>query len=103
MRGALALASRSRQGVDSKQAGNLLDTLANYVCTHGITPGCQVLVARRGKVIYQRSFGNLTYPSKDPLAHAGAGYGQLPLRHSLHHQSSRHLASYHVLCKSAVC
>ena len=27
----------------------------------GATPGCQVLVAKNGKVVYEKSFGSLTY------------------------------------------
>jgi beta-N-acetylhexosaminidase len=31
------------------------------------TPGCQILVARNGKVIYDRSFGRLTYEGQDSV------------------------------------
>jgi beta-N-acetylhexosaminidase len=30
----------------------------------GATPGCQIVVARKGKIIYQKSFGWLTYENK---------------------------------------
>jgi len=49
-------------GMDSRTLARL-DTLAQYICTSGITPGCQMVVARRGKVVYQRSFGYLRYPT----------------------------------------
>lgn len=36
------------------------------ILTHA-TPGCQVLVARNGKVIYDKSFGGLTYENADSV------------------------------------
>jgi beta-N-acetylhexosaminidase len=33
----------------------------------GATPGCHVLVARKGKVIYEQSAGSLTYENKAPV------------------------------------
>ena len=38
-----------------------IDILANKAIVGKMTPGIQVLVARKGKVIYQKSFGNFTY------------------------------------------
>lgn len=40
-----------------------IDSIANDAIKKGATPGCQVLVARHGKVIYQKSFGRHTYES----------------------------------------
>lgn len=42
-----------------------IDQVAQRAVNYGYTPGCQVLVARNGKIIYQKSFGNQTddYPS----------------------------------------
>lgn len=50
-------------GMDSRKLARL-DTLARSICASGITPGCQMVVTRRGKVVYQRSFGTLTYAPK---------------------------------------
>ncbi|MFM7851665.1 MAG: serine hydrolase domain-containing protein, partial [Flammeovirgaceae bacterium] len=33
----------------------------------GATPGCHVLVARKGKVVYEQSVGSLTYDTKKPV------------------------------------
>ena len=33
----------------------------------GATPGCQVFVARDGKVVYEKSFGGLTYDGSEPV------------------------------------
>lgn len=38
-----------------------LDSIANQAITKGATPGCQILVAKQGKVVYQKSFGYQTY------------------------------------------
>ncbi len=38
-----------------------IDSIAEDAISKGATPGCQVLVARYGKVIYQKSFGKHTY------------------------------------------
>jgi CubicO group peptidase (beta-lactamase class C family) len=44
-----------------------IETIANEAISTGATPGCHVLVARNGKVIYERSFGYLTYENKTPV------------------------------------
>ncbi len=38
-----------------------IDLIAENAIRQGATPGCQILVARYGKVIYQKAFGNHTY------------------------------------------
>lgn len=38
-----------------------LDSLANGAIKRGVTPGCQILVARSGKVVYHKSFGKLDW------------------------------------------
>ncbi|MFT7590788.1 MAG: beta-N-acetylhexosaminidase, partial [bacterium] len=38
-----------------------IDSIARNAIAEGATPGCQILVARYGKVIYQKSFGKHTY------------------------------------------
>ncbi len=44
-----------------------IDTIANYAIAQHATPSCQVLVARKGKVIFQRSYGCHTYESRDSV------------------------------------
>ncbi len=41
----------------------LLDKIANEAIAMEATPGCQILVARNGNVIYNKSFGYYTYDS----------------------------------------
>lgn len=38
-----------------------IDSIVTRAIKDTCTPGCQVLVARRGKVVYRKAFGNLTY------------------------------------------
>jgi beta-glucosidase-like glycosyl hydrolase/CubicO group peptidase (beta-lactamase class C family) len=45
----------------SSQILTKIDLLANKAIAGKMAPGIQVLVARKGKVIYQKSFGNHTY------------------------------------------
>lgn len=40
-----------------------IDSLANLIIKQKMTPGCQVLVAKDGVVVYDKSFGYLTYDS----------------------------------------
>ncbi|MCS6832217.1 MAG: serine hydrolase, partial [Flammeovirgaceae bacterium] len=42
-----------------------IDKIAEYAIKIGATPGCQVLVARKGRVVYQKSFGYYTYQRID--------------------------------------
>ncbi|TDU40144.1 beta-glucosidase-like glycosyl hydrolase [Gelidibacter sediminis] len=44
-----------------------LDSMANLTIAHKAAPGLQLLVARRGKVIYNKAFGKHTYNGKEPV------------------------------------
>lgn len=50
-------------GVDSKKLAKI-DSIALSGIKEKVFPGCQVLVAKDGKVIYQKSFGHHTYDTK---------------------------------------
>lgn len=41
-----------------------IDSLAKYAVRIKATPGCQVLVARKGKIIFEKSYGYHTYAAK---------------------------------------
>ena len=47
-------------GIDTKRL-HKIDSIANYAISEQMTPGIQLLVARKGKVIYEKSFGYHTY------------------------------------------
>jgi CubicO group peptidase (beta-lactamase class C family) len=53
-------------GMDGKTLGNI-EAIAKEAIETGATPGCHVLIAKDGKVIYERSFGHLTYEKQDPV------------------------------------
>lgn len=44
-----------------------VDSLAMAAIADKATPGCQILVAKDGKVIYHKSFGHFTYENKQPV------------------------------------
>ncbi len=45
-----------------------IDSFANAIVASRMTPGCQILVARQGAVIYEKSFGFFTYDSLTPVS-----------------------------------
>jgi CubicO group peptidase (beta-lactamase class C family) len=55
-----------RVGMDS-QLLSKLDSVANYAIDNKMTPGIQLLVARKGKVIYNKNFGYHTYDKKNKV------------------------------------
>ena len=55
-----------RVGMSSKKLERL-DSIAQYAVDHKMTPGIQLLVARKGKVIYNKNFGKHTYKGKDKV------------------------------------
>ncbi|MCB9245591.1 MAG: serine hydrolase [Flavobacteriales bacterium] len=44
-----------------------IDNIANKAIAHGATPGCQVLVARYGKIIWNKGYGYHTYDNKEKV------------------------------------
>ncbi len=54
-------------GVDSRTLDRILPIM-NEAIASGATPGCQVVVAKDGKIIYERSAGTLTYTSQVPVS-----------------------------------
>ncbi|MBY0426391.1 MAG: beta-lactamase family protein, partial [Cytophagales bacterium] len=46
---------------------NKIDSIANKAIAEGATPGCQVLIAKDGHVVYQKNFGYLTYDKSEPV------------------------------------
>ncbi len=44
-----------------------IDSIANDAITKGATPGCVVLVAKNGKVAYQKAYGHFTYDRAEPV------------------------------------
>lgn len=59
----LGFSTPENVGMNSETLSKI-DHFANYAISNKMTPGIQVLVARKGKVIYQKSFGYHTYENK---------------------------------------
>ncbi len=55
-----------RVGMDSQLLGKI-DSVANYAISNKMTPGIQLLVARKGKVIYNKNFGYHTYEKENEV------------------------------------
>ena len=53
-------------GMDQKTLMEI-EKIAQEAIDEQATPGCQVLIARKGKVIYERSFGYHSYDKKHPV------------------------------------
>lgn len=53
-------------GMDGKTLTKI-QAIATEAIDMGATPGCHVLIAKDGKVIYEKSFGYLTYEKQDPV------------------------------------
>jgi CubicO group peptidase (beta-lactamase class C family) len=52
--------------MDSKVLARI-DKIAAEAISEKATPGCQVLVARNGKVVFEKSYGYFTYDSVDAV------------------------------------
>ncbi|MCF7560111.1 serine hydrolase [Sabulilitoribacter multivorans] len=55
-----------RVGMSSEKL-NKIDSVAQYAVNNKMTPGIQLLVAREGKVIYNKNFGKHTYDGKEEV------------------------------------
>ena len=44
-----------------------IDSIANHAVNNNMTPGIQLIVARKGKVIYNKNFGKHTYKGKEKV------------------------------------
>lgn len=56
----LGYAAPENVGLDSTILSKI-DSIANYAIAKKMTPGAQIIVARKGKVVYEKSFGYHTY------------------------------------------
>lgn len=62
----LGYARPERVGMDSELLLKI-DSVANYAVNNKMTPGIQLLVARKGKVVYNKNFGYHTYDKKNKV------------------------------------
>ena len=62
----LGFDSPENQGMDGDNL-NKIDSIVKMAIEQKMTPGAQIVIARRGKIIYQKSFGNHTYTDSLPV------------------------------------
>jgi len=66
---ALPVAMPETVGMNSV-ALTIIDSIANDAIAKHATPGCVVLVAKNGKVVFDKAYGYMTYDSTEPLTTA---------------------------------
>ena len=64
--GRLSYSTPEQEGMNSVKL-SLIDSIVNTAINDTVMPGAQVLVARNGKIIYQKSFGYKTYEKKSAI------------------------------------
>lgn len=64
--GRLKFSQPEELGIASSKL-NEIDQIAENAISKGAFPGCQIVVAVKGKIIYRKSFGKQTYESKDSV------------------------------------
>lgn len=62
----LSFSTPGLQGMDAEILARI-DSLARSIIASRITPGCQVLVARNGHVVYEKGFGHISYDNTIPV------------------------------------
>jgi beta-N-acetylhexosaminidase len=65
-KGGLQFADPATMGMDGKRLDSI-DYYANRAIKLKATPGCQILVAKDGKIVYDKSFGYTTYTSNTAI------------------------------------
>lgn len=61
---ALIYGTPESAGMNGDYLRYTIDSIANYSISAGCFPGCQILVARHGKIVFHKSYGHHTYDCK---------------------------------------
>ncbi|WP_130733648.1 glycoside hydrolase family 3 N-terminal domain-containing protein [Flavobacterium sp. J27] len=62
----LGFGAPENAGLDAKVLTKI-DSIVNFAIAKKMTPGAQIIVAKKGKVVYNKSFGYHTYDNKTPV------------------------------------
>jgi CubicO group peptidase (beta-lactamase class C family) len=62
----LAYALPEEVGIDREKLSSI-DSIAEWAIAQKATPGCQILIAKEGKVFYHKNFGHQTYDKYYPI------------------------------------
>ncbi len=65
--GKISFGTPESVGMRTGSLERISDVVQDAISQH-VFPGCQVLVARKGKIIYERNFGTLTYQDADRVS-----------------------------------
>lgn len=63
----LPMATPESQGIDGARLTNDIDSIAHVGIKEKAYPGCVVLVARHGKIIFEKAYGTYNYGESDPM------------------------------------
>ena len=64
---ALTYASPESVGMNGHYLAHTIDSIANQCIAERCFPGCQILVARHGKIVHSKSYGYHTYDKAQPV------------------------------------
>lgn len=63
----MPLATPDEEGINGLQMTRNIDSIANLGITGKAYPGCVVLVARHGKIIFEKAYGTYNYDTPEPV------------------------------------
>lgn len=63
----LPVSTPDAQGINGLQMTHDIDSIANLGITEKAYPGCVVLVARHGKIIFEKAYGTYNYDTPEPV------------------------------------
>jgi beta-glucosidase-like glycosyl hydrolase/CubicO group peptidase (beta-lactamase class C family) len=63
----MPVVSADMEGINSLQMNNDIDSIANLGIAEKAFPGCVVLVARHGNIIFEKAYGNYNYDTPEPV------------------------------------
>jgi CubicO group peptidase (beta-lactamase class C family)/beta-glucosidase-like glycosyl hydrolase len=63
----MPVATPESQGLNSLQMTNEIDSIANLGIIGNAYPGCVVLIARHGKIVFEKAYGTYNYDTPEPV------------------------------------
>lgn len=65
--GRLGYGKPEQVGLNAEVLNHLIDSIANQAIFMEATPGCQVVVAKNGKIVFEKAYGYFTYEKEVPV------------------------------------